>query len=196
MKSKDITVVIRTIGRDSLLYAIESAKKEFKNVIVVADRFDLNVSLLPDQIVYLKNNLKVDEYGGACINLAAKNCNTKYLCLLDDDDEFVVGAGKYMQRKIATSPDIDIWIPGIVYNDGYVTCMEKDFKIGNVAVPTYKVSLFDKIPFNESLGAVDPSCTDFYHVLELANIGAKVDWYQKELYNVRPRLNGKHGRGT
>jgi glycosyltransferase involved in cell wall biosynthesis len=196
MKSKDITVLIRTIGRDSLLYSIESAKKEFYNVIVVADGFDLNIDILPKEVIYLKNESKIDQYGGAAINLGAEHCQTKYLCLLDDDDEFILGAGKYMQRSVALRPEIDIWIPGLIYNDGSVLCVNPGLFITNVAVPTYKTDLLKKVPFSKKIGEINPDCTDFYHVQELINIGAKIDWYQKELYNVRPRLNGKHGRGS
>jgi glycosyltransferase involved in cell wall biosynthesis len=195
MKSKDITVLIRTIGRDSLLYSIESAQREFHNVIVVADGFDLNIDLLPKEVTYLRNELKIDKYGGAAINLGAEHCKTKYLCLLDDDDEFIIGSGKHMQKAVALNPEIDIWIPGLIYNDGSVVCMSPGIFIGNIAVPTYKTRLIKTIPFSKEIGEKNPECTDFYHVEELINIGAKIDWYQKELYNIRPRSVGKHGMG-
>jgi len=195
MKSKDITVLIRTIGRNSVLYSIESAKREFYNVIVVADGFDLNIDLLPKEVTYLKSELKIDKYGGAAINLGVEHCKTKYLCLLDDDDEFILGAGKYMQRSVALRPDIDVWIPGLVYNDKTIACMSPGFFIGNVAVPTYKTNLLKQVPFSKEIGEINPECTDFYHVQELVNIGASIDWYQKELYNIRPGAFGKHGGG-
>jgi glycosyltransferase involved in cell wall biosynthesis len=195
INSIKITAIIRTIGRDTLTHAINSAKKEFDNVIVVADNVELNIDSLPEGVTYLKNIERIDSYGGACINLAAQECKTKYACLLDDDDEYVAGAGSYMKDKIASNLDIDVWIPGLKYNDGLYVCMEDGLVAGNVAVPTYKTEVLKKYPFVENMGSL-PGLTDFYHVENIFLSGHRIGWYNKHLYNVRPRLDGRLGLGT
>lgn len=192
--SGKITAVIRTIGRPTLKNSIESALKEFDDVIVVADRVDLNFDNLPIGPTYLKNNTVIDLYGGMCINMAAEKCVTEYLCLLDDDDEYIDGAGNYMRDTINNNPDIDIWIPGLKYNDGLYVCMNDGLKVGNVAVPTYKTKVLKDNPFKNNMGN-DPGLTDFYHIQKIYFKGYKIDWYKKHLYNVRPRLSGRLGQG-
>ena len=189
-----ITAVIRTIGRQTLDSAIKSALREFDDVIVVADRVDLNVDALPIGPTYLKNDKVIDLYGGMCINMAAVECKTEYLCLLDDDDEYVDGAGNYMRNKINLNRDIDVWIPGLKYNDGLYVCMADGLRAGNVAVPTYKTKVLREHPFTNNMGN-DPGLTDFYHVQKIYFSGHKVDWYKEHLYNVRPGLSGRLGQG-
>jgi hypothetical protein len=189
-----ITAAIRTIGRKSLKDSIESALREFDNVIVVADRVNLDLDTLPTGPTYLKNETVIDLYGGMCINIAANECVTEYLCLLDDDDEYVLGAGDYMRETVINNPDVDIWIPGLRYNDGLYVCMEDGLRGGNVAVPTYKTKVLREYPFKNNMGN-DPGLTDFYHVQKIYFSGHKVDWYKKHLYNVRPNLTGRLGQG-
>ena len=189
-----ITAVIRTIGRHTLKSAIESALREFDAVIVVADRVNLNVDTLPVGPTYLKNDKVIDLYGGMCINMAAIECKTEYLCLLDDDDEYIISAGEYMRNKINSNLDIDVWIPGLKYNDGLYVCMTEGLRAGNVAVPTYKTKVLREHPFTNNMGN-DPGLTDFYHVQKIYFSGHKVDWYKEHLYNVRPGLTGRLGQG-
>jgi glycosyltransferase involved in cell wall biosynthesis len=189
-----ITAVIRTIGRATLPNAINSALKEFDDVIVVADRVDLDIDILPIGPTYLKNDEVIDLYGGMCINIAANECVTEYLCLLDDDDEYVDGAGDYMRDTIINNSDVDVWIPGLKYNDGLYVCMEDGLKGGNVAVPTYKTKVLREYPFKNN-NVNNPGLTDFYHVQKIFFAGHKVDWYKKHLYNVRPQLPGRLGQG-
>lgn len=191
----DITAVIRTIGRPTLNNAIESAKREFNHVIVVADAVDLKDKV--EGITYLRTGQKFGVYGGACINMAAYATKTEYFCLLDDDDEYLEGAGELMRLAVNQSPDVSIWIPGLVYNDGTTICIsaEQGVNIGNIAVPTYRTQLLWDLPFSSSIGMHDPACVDFYHVQILHSHGAKVGWYNNILYNVRPKLDGRFGSG-
>jgi hypothetical protein len=190
----NITVLIRTIGRETLANAIKNAIKEFNNVIVVADNVDLDFLNLPIKATYLKTTEKIDLYGGAAINLGAQNCNTKYICLLDDDDEYVEGAGQYMNVIVNSEPSIDIWIPGLRYNDGHMVCMNDGLYAGNVAVPTYKTEVLKNYPFYSNMSP-DIGLTDFYHVENIVKNGHSVSWYKKHLYDVRPHLPGRLGKG-
>ena len=193
-----ISVIIRTIGRDSLKNAIMSAKQEFENVIVVADAVDLPLKTLPRGVTYLKTGKKYDNYGSAAINMGAYACSTPYFCLLDDDDEFVLGAGEIMRKCVSNKPEIDIWIPGLRFNNDMFACVlgDKGVVPGNVAVPTYKTDLLFKVPFYNGIGNPNPDYTDFNHVSILHQLGCKVDWYREVLYLVRPKLSGTNGRGV
>lgn len=192
-----ISVVIRTIGRSTLINAIQSAKQEFNDVIVVADAVPLDLNSLPKDVTYLKTGQKYDKYGSAAINMGAYACSTPYFCLLDDDDEFLPGAGDYMRQSISRNPDIDIWIPGLRYNNGMVLCVQPDKGVipGNVAVPTYKSELLFKLPFFKGIEGQNPNYTDINHVTMLKEMGCKVGWYNTILYLVRPKLAGTNGRG-
>lgn len=197
-KNELMTVVIRTIGRPTLKNAIESALTEFGRVIVVADAIDLDFSTLPkDNVVYLKTGWKFDKYGSAAINMGAYACSTPYFCLLDDDDEFAPGAGEYMKNKVFSEPDIDIWIPGLQFNNGLQLCLDskRGVEMGNVAVPTYKTKLLFLLPFYKGLVGQNADYIDCHHLMVLEKLGAKIKWYERLLYLVRPKLEGTNGRG-
>lgn len=196
MASTDITALIRTIGRDSLPTAIDCAKREFGKVIVVADRKDLDPSMIVDGVIYLRNDEVIDYHGGAGINLGAEHVETEFFCLLDDDDEYVLGAGDFMQQTINSRPDIDIWIPGLLYNDGAVVCMANSTYPGNVAVPTYRTNVFLEHPFKKLDEGLDHAFTDYFHVKKIEDAGHKVGWYQNVIYLVRPKLQGRFGGGS
>ena len=192
----EITALIRTIGRSTLNNAIESAKREFDHVIVLADNIDIPQDF--ENVTYLRTGQKFGVYGGASINMGAYATTTPFFCLLDDDDEYVEGAGYKMKTCIDEEPDVDIWIPGLRYDDGTTVCMSEEhgIVIGNIAVPTYKTQLLWEFPFHASLGSHDPNCVDFYHVQALNNCGKVVKWYGEALYKVRPKLPGRFGRGN
>ena len=196
MSATSITCLIRTIGRASLPAAIESARREFAHVVVVADRVDLDPSFIVEGVTYLKNEEVIDYHGGAGINLGSKSVETEFFCLLDDDDEYRFGCGDFMQDKINSQPEIDIWIPGLVYNDGAVVCMGNYTYPGNVAVPTYRTDLFKMFPFKPIQEGRDPGFTDYFHVKDIEDAGYRVGWYQKEIYLVRPHLAGRFGGGA
>jgi glycosyltransferase involved in cell wall biosynthesis len=196
-----ISVIIRTIGRPTLRNSIESALAEFDNVVVVADAVDLDLSSLPPEATYLRTGHKSDKYGSLALNMGAYSVVTPYLCLLDDDDEFVEGAGKFMTDFVSNNSELDIIIPGIHFvKMNMIACMDpyKGITMGNVAVPTYRTSLFDTIPISKQLVLkykLTEELVDFSHILECHTQGAKIGWYEKILYRVRPKLEGTNGRG-
>lgn len=190
----DITVIIRTIGRKTLDNAIQSALKEFTNVIVVYDGMPIQSK---DGVECLATGQRFDKYGSAALNMGAYATKTPYLCLLDDDDEFVAGAGDYMREFVGTN-QADIYIPGLLFNNGMKLCLEPGLAYGNVAVPTYKTEWFSKVPISPSLLKfiqVPEDAIDLAHVIACNQLGAKIRWYEKLLYLVRPKLKGTNGRG-
>lgn len=196
MDNKLLTVLIRTIGRPTLINSINSAKTELGNVIVVADDVDIDLKSLPKKVTYLRTGRKFDKYGSAAINMGAYACNTPYFCLLDDDDEFIPGAGEFMLKAIQDDPSIDIWIPGLIFNNGGMLCLNsgRGVVVGNIAVPTYKTELLFKLPFSQSI-VKDDNFTDFHHVYSLFKSGSTIGWYGTPLYKIRPKLDGTNGRG-
>lgn len=191
----NITVIIKTINRPTLINSINSAVKELENVIVVADSVDLNFKILPKNIEYYKVNRKFDRFGTVGNNVGAFLCKTPYICLLDDDDEFLEGAGDYMRSKIKESPDVDVWIPGLLYNNGSTACLNPGMYAGNIAVPTYRTELLFDIPYTSNTvpRGNNEHHIDFFHVKKLYDSGYKISWYNKLLYNIRPHLQGLHG---
>ena len=199
-----ISVVIRTIGRDTLNNAFNSALAEFDNVIVVADAVDIKNKVQDPRVSYLKTGQRFDKYGSAALNMGACAVTTEYFCLLDDDDEFVEGAGDFMRDFLFRNPQSDIVIPGLQFNQGLVLCEKPDLKYGNVAVPTFRTGWALKVPITPlycRLGetsartSIPPDAIDFAHVVKCVELGAKVSWYGKILYLVRPKLQGTNGRG-
>ena len=191
MSEEKITVLIRTINRATLKDAINSARREFKNVIVIADDVEVDDGVIPDDVDFYTTGRKFDSYGSAAINLGAYVCKTEFFCLLDDDDEFFHGAGKFMHDAIQRNPEIDIWVPGLEYSNGNRVCMSPGLYGGNVGVPTYRTTLLFEYPFHARMEfeSGDPYLIDFTHVRDLVRLGYKIDWYCKCLIAVRPWLN-------
>lgn len=196
MKSKSITCVIRTLGRDSIYGAINSAVQEFEKTIVVIDRDAKYFDRTPQPgLSHVKCGNKFEQFNGTAVNVAATLATTPYITLLDDDDEFFNGAGEIMEQKVTENPEIDIWIPGLMYNDGGVVCASPGLWGGNVAVPTYKVGVFWEVPFTKQSIKDAGGLTDFYHVQSCSEHGFTVGWYESLLYAVRPKLPGRGGGG-
>lgn len=194
-----ISVVIRTIGRSSLKDSIESALREFDEVIVVADCVNLQYKVKDDRVTYLRTGRKFDQYGSVALNMGACAVSNEYFCLLDDDDEFVQGAGKFMREFIKSNPETDIAIPGLQFNNGMVLCVNPGLKYGNVAVPTFRTEWAHKVPITplslKTYINIPPDAIDLAHVTTCVDQGARINWYGKVLYLVRPKLEGTNGRG-
>jgi glycosyltransferase involved in cell wall biosynthesis len=202
-----ISVVIRTINRETLHASILSAGREFDEVIVVADASPLNrvalvkvIASLPDKckVKVLETGQRFDKYGSAALNMGACAVSNDYFCLLDDDDEFVRGAGEYMRQFVMENKDHDIFIPGLRFNNGMELCKSPGLEYGNVAVPTFKTEWALKVPITPlhlNKFKVPSDAIDLSHVLACVAEGAKVSWYEKILYLVRPHMPGTNGRG-
>lgn len=198
----DVTTIIRTIGRPTLSNSIASSLREGFSVIVVGDAipmssFDELKTQFPYQFVnFYTCGIKWGCYGYQCVNLGALIASTKYIQILDDDDEFNVGAGNFILKNINEKPEIDIWIPALRYNDGGGAAFGKReiVEVCNVACPTYKTEVIIRNPFKVKYPC-DNCVSDFFHVKECQECGYKIGWYKKQLILVRPKLQGKSGHG-
>lgn len=186
----NITVVITTIGRDTLPNAIKSVGDH--PCVVVSDGVPL-VPILGARTVVLGQRFGF--YGAVAFNVGAALATTPFIAKLDDDDEFLPGALDYMEERIAEDGlNTDIWIPGGLWNDGRVTCLEGgDPRNGNIIVPVIRTRLFTICPIRprEPLAIMD-----YFHVMEMVEAGATVRWFGKALYAIRPKLQGYYGQGT
>jgi len=206
LKSKT-TVVIKTIGRPSLKAAVRSAKREGFRVVVVSDGVKVP-SYGADQVVRLGRNWGF--YGGMAANVGAAMVSTEFITFLDDDDEFIKGAGDIIRARIDARPDVDVWIAGVrfadpvrLYRNSEVVFESTDLAVtrergltpGNVAMPTYRTSIFSKVPFVDALSDAERPLSDLYHVQDCENSGYTVDWFGHILYLVRPGLGGTNGGG-
>lgn len=191
------TVVIRTVGRPTLLHAAWSAHREGFPILIVSDGVEIQRSLLPPHR-YCQLGRSFGYYGVVAQNVGAYLATTPFVTFLDDDDELVEGAGAFITRRLRERPRVDIWVPGIRYADGGEACLSgnaEDPQIGEVAVPTYRTEIFAHIPFTHSLNRDDPDTVDRSHVWQCVRAGYRVDWFGKVLYSIRPRLEGFYGRG-
>jgi glycosyltransferase involved in cell wall biosynthesis len=212
------TVVIKTVGRHTLKDAILSAEREgFKEILVVSDG---PLSLVGKKDVEstsascIELGKKWGFYGGMAGNVAAAMVSSDFITFLDDDDEFAEGAGEIIRSRLKEDTDVDIWISGVRFNQPIrviypkkegepetVTstdlCLRKDLGVlpGNVAMPTYRTSVFSKIPFTDYLPPEQGEYSDFNHVAICAQVNYKIDWFEEVLYLVRPSLKGTNGAG-
>ena len=204
----ETTVLIKTLGRHTLRNAIASAKREKFKVIVVSDGCRTS-SMGANKFVKLGR--KWGYYGGMATNVGAAMAETEFITLLDDDDEFIPGAGDIIRSKFQEKPHVDIWIGGVRFNEdvsmvnpaGEVLYKTRDFAIhphkglveGNVAMPTYRTKIFEVAPFTNTVPADQGNLTDLHHILNCHSGGFKVDWFESVLYLVRPILGGHNGEG-
>lgn len=205
----ETTVVIKTIGRPTLKNAVNSALKEGFEPIIISDGVDISPEHLQGcKVIHLGKNWGY--YGGMATNVGAAVTPTEFMTLLDDDDEFVEGAGDIIRSKLKERPEIDIWIGGVRFkdkislrlSDGSVyestdLAVKPEFGVnpGNVAMPTYRTEIFSRFPFVDEVPKTHNHLTDFLHVKKCMLEGYSVYWYEKAIYSVRPDQEGHNGGG-
>ena len=203
----ETTVVIKTIGRDTLQNSVDSALREGFEPLVVSDGAEVSVSGC--EVVKLGKNWGF--YGGMAANVGAALAPTEFITFLDDDDVFNDGAGDVIRTKLKENPEVDVWLAGVRFQDpvtlrgsdglvwhtGTDLCIypEKGVIPGNAAMPTYKTSIFEKLPFTNTIPDEVLNYTDYFHVKMCSDKGYKVDWFGEVIYLVRPDVGGYNGRG-
>ena len=204
----DTTVIIKTIGRPTLKRAIASAKREGFKPIVISDGVKCQVQ----GVQHISLGKKWGYYGGMCANVGAAIAPTEFITFLDDDDEFSEGAGKVIRQKLKEKPEVDLWIGGVRFNTeikvhststGEALRSSTDLALegtlgvvpGNVAMPTYRTSIFSKVPFTDNIPEERMNLTDFFHIQACVKSGYMVDWFGSVIYLVRPEIGGVNGAG-
>mgnify|MGYP003146179193 CR=1 FL=1 len=204
------TVVIKTIGRATLDRAVQSAKREGFETLVVSDGAKAGGDLDCDR--YIELGRRWGYYGGMAANVGAALIETEFITFLDDDDEFAPGAGDVIRRKLRERPEVDVWVGGVRFNQEITIngpvgeppllcsrdlCMNGELGIvpGNVCMPTYRTSIFRKIPFTDSVPPDEQPLTDFHHIRACCGEGYHLDWFEHLIYLVRPAAGGVNGEG-
>ena len=204
------TVVIKTIGRDSLKEAVQSAKREGFRTLIISDGFDIGEQAWGGDR-FIKLGKHWGYYGGMAANVGAALAETEFITFLDDDDEFAPGAGDMIRNKLTEKPDVDLWVGGVRFNTEITIngpngesvlcardlCMNSILGVtpGNVCMPTYRTSIFSKVPFTNSVPPHEQNLTDFHHISACCLSGYKLDWFENLIYLVRPRVGGVNGAG-
>lgn len=197
----ETTVIIATIGRQTLSNAIESALNEDFKVIVVGDGIEIDDQVKQNfpEVTFSKTGKKYGNYGWIASNLASFLATTEFITTLDDDDEIIKGKGKFIKEKINSDPSVDIWIPGIVYNNGVSVCITKrTVEAGSVTHPTLKTEVVAYCPRRHVRQSEwqHPPLLDFFYINEVVQKGFKIDWIGEEIIAIRPKLEGTHGNGS
>jgi len=198
--SLEVTVVIKTRCRKSLSDAVRSAIREEFPVMVASDGFsfseDLNELLSHPLVSNCCLGRHYGQYGAMAFNVGALLATTPFVAMLDDDDEFIVGARKLICDKLASDPSVDVWIPGLKYSNGHVICIRPNklhVTAGNVACPILRTDTMTTTPLLHVKKT--PGYQDFYHIARCQDAGYKVDWIGKPCILVRPKLPGNLGGG-
>ena len=192
------------MGRPTIFNAVSSAWANDMAVNVVIDGMtEENEPVVSRLIRRMGNGLTVfvlpqryGQYGSMAANVGAIMSPTPWVTYLDDDDELGAMYRHTLEECILQNLGADIWIPGLVYNDGTTACMEPGLKPGNVAIPTYRKGTILRHPFYHNSTA-DERFIDYAHIYECTTrIGARVGWMGKPVYFVRPHLEGRNGVGS
>ena len=215
----DTTVIIKTIGRDTVINAFNSARREGFEVLTILDggQMPASWSTVDKDLQYRRSNTvhlgrRWGYYGGMAANVGAALARTEFITFLDDDDEFAPGAGDIIRRKLKEKPQVDLWIAGVrflkpirvfnkVTDETYK--VERDLAlngdlgvtVGNVAMPTYRAGIFSKIPFSDTIPEKEMPLHDFYHIRACQLGGCTIDWFGEVIYLVQPRRGGINGEG-
>ena len=189
------TVIIPTIGRITLLKAVESVLRENLDLIVVVDGQHA-IPKLPKDVNVVRLGRRFGNYGSMCYNVGAYLTKTDFFISLADDDELGDDFGKNISKVIESNPRIDIWIPEIVFNDGGIAgTPELGFSIGNVCAPIYRTEILAEVPFSHDMSKDNINFTDFSHIIACVYKGYKVSWATTLKYLVRPNLLKRRGFG-
>lgn len=200
------TVVTRTLCRPTLALAVASARREGFPVIVVTDGIPLrprngipasrqraiaSLFAVPGVSVFATGRHFGDR-GTMAFTVGAMMATTEFVTMLDDDDEFVEGAGDIIRDRLARDPAVDIWIPGLRYKDGHTACLRPNALVeGNVSTPTLRTTVLAACPWHGY--AVRPDLSDLHHLRECARKGFTIRWIEEVCYSMRPGLPGDRG---
>lgn len=196
------SVVIPTIGRSTLNNAIDSVLREAQQCIVVNDGIDMPEPTPRPNLKYIKlgrNFGRLDGvvwYGQVAFTVGTYLSQTEFTMAIGDDDELLHGAGELINRKIAERPEVDIWVPGIVFNNGNVLCTARNVLMcGNVSHTLYRSKILATEPMYHRKGE-NTSIHDWLHVERCVQNGWSIDWIEAMCVAIRPHLPGTNGRGA
>jgi len=186
------TVVIPTIDRDSLSNSIRSALNENFPVIVVGDgitvREKVRKEFAGENVKFTRTGQRFGCYGAMAANVGGLICETEFGTSLGDDDEFIPGKGQVLLDCMKSKPEIDIWIPNVIFgpdkcNPWYDNRIIK--KLRSALLPTFRVFNITQCHFSH------PPHPSLYHAMDLFSVdravhvfGHKLDWVNDNIYKI------------
>lgn len=189
--------------RPTVANAVRSALREgFDEVVVVNDGVNLETPWQDPRVKYAKLGRNFGRLGGKLFygqiatGVGMALAESDFVAVLGDDDEYAPGACELIREAIAGNPTVDIWIPGLIYNDEHTACLTPELlEIGNVSHPIYRPEIFASVPMyhvaNEDYGV-----HDYWHVKRCVEAGFRIGWIGKLCVKIRPSLPGRNGRGA
>jgi len=197
-------VVIPTIYRSTLDSAVNSAvAAKFDEIIIIDDSGEEHeYEPQSPQIRYFKLGRNFGRlhgklyYGQIALSVGNYLSTSDFLGQLGDDDEYVPESRQILENAIKKQPNIDIWIPGLVYNNGHQRCLTPGLYHGNVSHAIYKPEIFAFAPmFHNTDISSFIAAHDYYHLLLCEEKGYRIGWLNEVCIKVRPNLPGSHGSG-
>jgi len=183
------SVIIRTFGRPETFYAAASSLREGWDTTVVFDGPAPADFSLPEGTKLLQLPEFKGGNGYAAANLGVSQANTDYIVFLDDDDQFVRGAGEVLKEAF-TRFQPDMLVPTILHKGLVKVCHSPGLRAGNVAMVIYKREVLLKHPFYFPRGR---GLSDWHHVADCVDAGCTIEWIGEVMYIIRPDLEGNSG---
>lgn len=197
------TVIIVTMVRQTLVRAIQSALNENFPVIVIGDGVDvpdwIQNKFKSEDVVFNRTGVRYGCYGAVAGNLAMALAKTEFCTSLGDDDEFIENKGKILLDKIDLNPEIDIWIPNVLFADGKEWYQNKECFLlrQGTPLPTVRTSIIRYCTFSHPPHEKLFHSMDYMMIEKAVNVyNYKVDWIKEPIYKLRGSLKGESGQGN
>ena len=191
----NITFIIPTIGRSTLLKTIESLKNQTNNLwkaIIIFDGIDSTIENNDDRITILKSEkLGINTNKAANVrNYGIKFATTEWVAFLDDDDSISNDYIDKFLNEITLFNQVEILVFRMLNNDGRILPELDSSKLEfhHVGISfAVKKSLFDSgLIFHPS------HCEDFIYLYNCVKNGCKLIISPYITYFVREYENNKN----
>lgn len=194
-----LTMVIPTI-RPTVERAIESVLAEGLPCIAVLDGPDVREPTPRPGLTVIRlgrNYGRMDGvlwYGQIAFDTGCRIAQTEFAGGLGDDDELLPSAGQLLREAIAARPKVDLWVPGLQYNDGRLACVTRGkMECGNVSHVIYRSKILAQYPMYHEEAAT-AHIHDWCHAKDCES-RYTIDWIGRPCIGIRPRLPGSNGFG-
>lgn len=189
------------MGRPTLANSIQSAVREGFPVIVVGDGIDIADSVKEKfagcDVKFTRTGRKYGHYGVMGANMGVLLAETDYCIGLGDDDEYVEGSSQILLNKIKEHPDVDIWIPNVLFSPDQEWYKKKQVRYGFTPCPMIKTDVITQSPFLHPPHELLDHAIDYMMVETAVNVyGYKIDWINEVIIAIRPNYKGTYGAGS
>jgi len=176
-----LTIIVPTIGRDTLEKALATVPKEV-GVIVCGDGFLPELAETPQRTVTSTRQ----KYGSAGLvrNAAIAKAKTPWVGFLDDDDALLPGYLSTFENEVESA---DVIIFRMQHPHYGLIPKFPTISLGNVGISyAVKTEWAKQVPFVKENLTGKIVHEDFTHLRDLERAGAKVTFSQAVCYQVSP----------